>query len=106
MRPLLVLASLLCAACTAITAPSGVASILFRLQAATCGGSGTVDFFIDGTRVGSRVMTVQDSAVFTVAAGEHTAGAVTLINGAAVVWFPPRAVVLGAGQRYTQTLGC
>lgn len=106
MRKLLAGIVLVCAvACGSdSTEPQNVA-VVFKIDGQTCRGSSTIDFFVDGTKVGSEQMTAgASSKVYTTTASTHALGA-EIANTRALVW-GPFTVNLSGLSGYTQLLTC
>lgn len=82
-----------------------LASIVFRADPATCRVPLVFNLLIDAKVVGTPTLAPGDSALFYVAAGQHTAGAI-VGEGLTVTLFYPVLVDLEPGQRYRQTLAC
>jgi hypothetical protein len=90
--------------CSDATAPSGESTIIFRVEP-NCSRPNLYNLLIDGQTVGQREMAPMDSAKFSVAPGEHTAGAI-VAEGLTVNFWYPQLVDLAPSQRYVARLGC
>lgn len=85
--------------------PPPTGALYFRVDALTCSGSGTIEFFIDGTSRFTQTLSAgQTSQGTTVVAGPHTAGARETIQ-AGYTW-PTQQVSVPANGSYTAILTC
>lgn len=78
--------------------------LIFKLDAVTCVGTGTLELYIDGTSQGQYTMSAGSQKGFTVVAGPHTAGAREVGVGG-YVWATQSATV-PAGSTYSAVLAC
>lgn len=86
-----------------ISGPSS-GSVLFKIDAQTCTGSGTITFFIDGSAVGTETLsTGATSKAYTTTAGQHIVGA---REGTSGYTWPSQTVTVPAGSTYTALLEC
>jgi hypothetical protein len=87
------------------TAPAASAQVQWKVDGASCTGSATVLFFVDGTQIGQAVLAAggSPSGFFTVTVAQHTLGARTSTNS--VVW-PSTTVTFTANEQFTQVLTC
>ncbi len=90
--------------CSDATAPSGESTIIFRVEP-NCTQSNLYNLLIDGETVDQRQMAPFDSAKFSVAPGQHTAGAIVADGLVMNIWYP-QVVDLAPNQRYVARLGC
>lgn len=90
-----------------ITGPDKGA-VVFKVDAQTCGGTASIDLFIDGSLVGTEQMSSGSSSkAYTATAGQHIVGAHTT-NATATsgrVW-PSATVTVPANATYTALLTC
>lgn len=79
--------------------------LFFRVDAQSCTGSGVLEFFFDGTNIGSqRLGAGETSRAFRVAAGQHTVGAREATAGG-FNW-PNQTVNIPVNGSYTHILLC
>ena len=92
-------------ACSKDTTAPAVGTLYFKVDALTCSGTGTIEFFIDGTSRFTQTMSAgQTSQGTSVTAGSHTAGArETTVGG--YVW-PTQNVTVPANASYAAILTC
>jgi hypothetical protein len=87
------------------TQPSPTGTLIFRLDAQTCTGTGTLNFFLDGTNIGTATISAGQSQSFAnQPAGQHIAGASEARIGG-YVW-PSATVMIPVNGTYTQVLSC
>jgi hypothetical protein len=107
MRRLVVLASLLAFAlgCGDSSGPSSSAHILYRLDAQSCAGIGslTLNLFVDGVQRGTQSFAPGGSATVDVEVGQHAVSA-TVANSS--IAFTPQTYTLAAGQTATYLMIC
>lgn len=87
------------------TAPAASAQVQWKVDGASCTGSATVLFFVDGTQIGQAVLAAggSPSGFFTVTVTQHTLGART--STSSIVW-PSTTVNFTANEQFTQVLTC
>lgn len=94
------------AACggTDATAPEQ-GGVLFKVDALTCVGTGSITFFIDGSAVGTQTLSGgQESQTFITTVGDHAVGA-RENGGTGYVW-PTQTITVVAKQIRTELLTC
>lgn len=80
-------------------------NVRWTVDAQSCIGSATIDFFVDGGRVGSETLTAGGtSRSYAVVAGTHVLGA-SVSNGAGYVW-PSQTEPVPSGSTFTLVLKC
>lgn len=87
------------------TNPQRIGTLIFRLDAQTCTGSGQLNFFLDGATIGTATLSAgQDKAFPNQPAGQHIAGASETRTGG-YVW-PSQTVTIPEGSSFTTVLTC
>lgn len=107
MRAIYVIGALLCVAisCGDSTAPTPMTAVRFKVDKQTCVGTATLNFFVDGSQVGSGTLAAGDSSsVFRVTSASHTLGA-NYANIGGRGW-GPFTVDLTDYESWTQLLTC
>lgn len=107
MRALLGIATL-CGvlACGGSDGPAAPAkgTVFFKVDALTCQGTGTIQFFLDGSNVGTETLSAgQTSQGYPTTAGSHVAGA--RLANSTYVW-PNTTIQVTANGSYTDILPC
>jgi hypothetical protein len=87
-----------------VTAPAN-GTVIFKIDAQTCTGAGTITFYIDGSAVGTETLAAGGSSKgYTTPAGTHVLGA-TEAGVGAYTW-PSQTAAVPAGGTYTAVLTC
>lgn len=102
---LLLLCALTLACGGGSTAPAPTGTLIFRLDAQTCTGTGTLTFFLDGTTIGTATLSAGQSQSFPgQPTGQHVAGASETRAGG-FTW-APQVVTIPPNASLTHVLVC
>jgi hypothetical protein len=86
------------------TAPKADATVVFKIDALTCTGSGAIEFFIDGSPVGTETLSAgQSSQGYRTSGGQHILGA--RLANSSFIW-PNTTVTVPAGGTFNELLPC
>lgn len=94
-----------CGSDSSATEPTVASShVVFKIDALSCVGSGTIQLFIDGSVVGTETLSAgQSSQSYTTSGGSHVLGA--RLANSTYIW-PSTTVMVPVGGTFTAVMPC